>query len=143
MAATRLRQISIAAAATAITRIATKPPTRLLVDVLAGACEATAIDAESLGAALRLGVSKSLGLAAEDGSVADAPVATAVAVAWVAAAVVVAARVDVVLAVVAGGAAVVAAACVVALCLGGAAPGATYPALTGWYRQPSASTAVG
>ena len=131
LAATRLRQISIAAAATAITRIAIKPPTRLLVDVLVGAGGATGIDSESLGAALRLDVSKPLGLAAEDRSVADAPVATAAVVAWVAAAVVVAARVDVVLAVVAGGAAVVAGAWVVAVCLGGVAPGATYPPPTG------------
>jgi hypothetical protein len=136
-----LRQISIAAAATAITRIAPRPPTRPVVDVLVGACGATVIDAESLGAAPRLGVSKPLGLVADDGSVADAPVATAAAVAWVTVAVVVAARVDVVLAVVAGGAAVVAA--VVAVCLGGATPGATYPALTGWYLQPSAPPATG
>ena len=121
-----MRQISIAAAATAITEIAITPPSRLLVEVLAGA-RGTSFDPESIGAVLSDGVSTPLGLACvEEGSGTDDPAATAEVVAWLTVPLVVVARgAVVVLAVVAGAAAVVAGACVVAVCLGGATPGAT------------------
>jgi hypothetical protein len=76
-----LRQISIAAAATAITQIAITPPARLLVDVLVGTRGAMT-DAESLGAVLRAGVSTPPGLACvEEGSGTDDPLGRAAVVA--------------------------------------------------------------
>ena len=76
-----MRQISIAAAATAITVIAITPPTRLLVDVLVGA-RGTSLDPESIGTVLRAGVPIPLGLACVDeGSGTDDPVGTAAVVA--------------------------------------------------------------
>jgi len=80
-AATRLRQINIAAAATAIAEIAITPPTRLLVDVLL-AGRGTSFDPESIGTVLRAGVSIPLRLACVDeGSGTDDPVGTAAVVA--------------------------------------------------------------
>ena len=80
-----MRQISIAAAATAIAEIAITPPTRLLVDVLVDVlvgARGTSLDPESIGTVLRAGVSIPLGLACVDeGSGTDDPVGTAAVVA--------------------------------------------------------------
>ena len=81
LAAARLRQISIAAAATAITEIVITPPSRLLVEALVGAGR-TSFDPESIGTMLRAGVSVPLGLAwVDEGSGTDDPVGTAAVVA--------------------------------------------------------------
>ena len=127
LAASLLRHSSIPTVPTAIATIAMTPPSRLLVDVLAGCIGGTigTAEPESIVVGVLTGVSTPVEVA---GAVWEAGTVVAAGAAWVVvwpAAVVAALVATAVVLVVAG--TVVAGAWVVAACLGGVAPGATYP----------------